>query len=216
VHRDIKPANIFVTKSGYTKLLDFGLARVRDGNISMIPTAHGTVMGTAGYMAPEQARGRVDDVDARTDLFSVGAVMFRAITGRRIHERATAFDTTIAAMKDPAPPLASLVADVEPLLAGVVDKALAFDKASRWASAREMFTALRQVYDQLAPAHPSAARLPMQTPGAAPQSNRAAEPSLVISVTFGDNHDEAIAREKQRVREIAESLTVFVEPHDKS
>ena len=71
------------------KLLDFGLARVRDGTISLIPTAQGTVMGTAGYMAPEQARGKIDDVDARSDLFSVGAVMFKAMTGRRIHEKPT-------------------------------------------------------------------------------------------------------------------------------
>ena len=57
VHRDLKPANVFVTRAGHAKLLDFGLARIRDGAISLIPTAQGVVMGTAGYMAPEQARG---------------------------------------------------------------------------------------------------------------------------------------------------------------
>jgi serine/threonine-protein kinase len=209
VHRDIKPGNIFVTKGGYTKLLDFGLARIRDGNISLIPTAHGTVMGTAGYMAPEQARGKVDEVDARTDVFSVGAVMFRALTGRRIHEKATAFDTTLAAMKDPAPLLASLVPDIDPLLAAVVDKALSFDKTARWATAREMFDALRSVYDQSGAQRGSQGAIPTST------VPRITEPSLVISVAFGDHHDEVLERERRRIREVAESLTVFVEPDPK-
>src|SRR3984957_19379877 len=92
VHRDLKPANVFVTKAGHAKLLDFGLARIRDGALSLIPTAQGVVMGTAGYMAPEQARGTPDQVDPRTDLFAVGAVVFRAVSGKRIHERQNAVD----------------------------------------------------------------------------------------------------------------------------
>ncbi len=220
VHRDVKPGNIFVTKGGYVKLLDFGLARVRDGSKSFVPTAQGTVMGTAGYMAPEQARGKVDEVDARTDLFSVGAVMFRALTGRRVHEKATAVDTTIASMKDPAPLLASVLPAIDPVLAAVVDKALAFDKASRWTTARQMFDALRKAYEgarafggalpAARAAQPSAVTVDAMIP--------VDESSLIIDVAFGENHDLAIARELQRTREVAQalsSLTVFVEPDRK-
>jgi serine/threonine-protein kinase len=217
IHRDIKPANVFVTKGGYAKLLDFGLARVRDGSISLIPTAEGVVMGTAGYMAPEQARGKTDEVDHRTDIFSLGAVMFRALSGRRVHEKANAFDTTMAAMTDPAPLLASVLQGAPPLLCAVVDRALAFDKNSRWGTAREMFDALRAAYEEARGRRPP---LPPPRP-AAPSAVTIdvpisiEEPSLVVDVAFGDRHDEAIARERQRTREVIEglsSLSIVVAP----
>jgi serine/threonine-protein kinase len=211
VHRDIKPANIFVTAGGYAKLLDFGLARVRDGSISLVPTAQGIVLGTAGYMAPEQARGKTDEVDHRTDLFSLGAVMFRALTGRRVHEKATAFDTTMAAMTEPAPPLATMLPGARPRLVTVVDRALAFDKNDRWGTAREMFDALRAAYDETRglppvlppprPAVPSAVTIDL------PISIE--EPSLVVAVAFGERHDEAIAREGARRREVIDGLSTL-------
>jgi len=209
IHRDLKPGNVFVTKGGHAKLLDFGLARVRDGSISLIPTAQGTVMGTAGYMAPEQARGKMDEIDARSDLFSVGAVMFKAMTGRRIHEKPTAFDITMASMTDRAPPLASVLPGARPLLCGAVDRALAFDKKDRWGSAREMFGALRAAYEE------SRAR-PPPMPTTRPQMPSAEsidipisveEPSLVIDVAFGEHHDSAVARERARTREVIEGLS---------
>ena len=209
IHRDLKPANVFVTKGGHAKLLDFGLARVRDGSISLIPTAQGTVMGTAGYMAPEQARGKMDELDARSDLFSVGAVMFKAMTGRRIHEKPTAFDITMASMTDRAPPLASVLPGARPLLCGAVDRALAFGKTDRWGSALEMFGALRAAYEE------SRAR-PPPMPTTRPQMPSAEsidipisveEPSLVIDVAFGEHHDSAVARERARTREVIEGLS---------
>jgi serine/threonine-protein kinase len=209
VHRDIKPANVFITKAGYAKLLDFGLARVRDGSASLIPTAQGIVMGTAGYMSPEQAKGKTDELDHRTDLFSLGAVLFRAITGRRIHEKATNFDTTIAAMTEPAPPLASLVPGARPLLVQAVDRALAFDKEARWATAREMFDALRAAYDE-SRGRTTAPSLTESVPPSAVTIDlpiSIEEPSLVVDVAFGDHHDEAIARERQRTREVIEGLS---------
>ncbi len=219
VHRDIKPANIFVTRGGYAKLLDFGLARVRDGSISLIPTAQGIVMGTAGYMAPEQARGKTDEVDHRTDIFSLGAVMFRALTGRRVHEKATAFDTTMAAMTEPAPPLATALPGARPLLVTAVDRALAFDKNARWPSAREMFDALRAAFEETrgrAPALPlPPARDPMPSAVTIDVPISIEEPSLVVDVAFGDHHDEAIARERQRTREVIDglsSLSILVSP----
>jgi serine/threonine-protein kinase len=167
----------------------------------MTPTAVGIVMGTAGYLAPEQARGQPDQIDARTDLFAVGAVLFRALSGKRIHEQANAFDMMFAAMKDPAPSLATVLPGAAPALLSAVDRALAFDKQSRWQSAREMFDALGVAYreDQARPA--GAAPTPSGAPPA-PES-----PSLVVEVTFGGVHDEALERERQRTREVVEGLS---------
>jgi serine/threonine-protein kinase len=210
VHRDIKPANVFVTKQGHAKLLDFGLARIRDGAISLIPTAQGVVLGTAGYMAPEQARGTPDQVDARTDLFSVGAVMFRALSGRRIHEAQTPLDMTLAAMKDPAPSLTAVLTGAGPLLVAAVDKALAFDKAARWQDARAMFEALHGAFDeqrQRRPPLPPARAAQVSAPTLDLPVHYDDEPSLVVDVAFGEQHDEALHRERQRTREVIEGLS---------
>ncbi|HEX3771577.1 MAG TPA: serine/threonine-protein kinase [Polyangiaceae bacterium] len=206
IHRDIKPANVFVTKTGHTKLLDFGLARIRDGNKSLIPTAVGVVMGTAGYMAPEQARGQTDQIDARTDVFSVGAVLFRSISGRRVHEKQNAFDMTLAAMKDPAPPFASVFPQAGHYLASVIDRSLAFEKDKRWQSAEEMFGALRVAYDEFM-SPPSSIR-PVDVPVDIPLTFEGdGSPSLVVDVAFGAEHDETMERERARTREIAEGLS---------
>jgi serine/threonine-protein kinase len=200
IHRDLKPANIFVTKTGHAKLLDFGLARIRDGALSLIPTAVGVVMGTAGYMAPEQARGHTDQIDARSDVYSVGAVLFRTISGRRVHEKPTPFDMTVAAMKDPAPSLATVAPHAGPQLVTAVDRALAYEKGERWQTARAMFEALRAAYDELNEAEPSSRSVdvPLQFDDAS---------SLVVDVAFGAEHDEAVARERARTREVIESLS---------
>ncbi|HTB73019.1 MAG TPA: serine/threonine-protein kinase [Polyangiaceae bacterium] len=202
VHRDLKPGNIFVTRTGHAKLLDFGLARIRDGALSLIPTAVGTVMGTAGYMAPEQARGQQDQIDARSDIFAVGAVLFRAISGRRVHEKATAFDMTVAAMKDPAPSLSTVAPGAGPELVAAVDRALAFDKQRRWQTARAMFEALRGAYDELTHVGPPSRSIdvPLTFEGDG-------APSLVVDVAFGAEHDDAVARERARTREVIESLS---------
>ena len=212
VHRDIKPANIFVTKTGHAKLLDFGLARIRDGAISLIPTAQGVVMGTAGYMAPEQARGASDQVDARTDIFAVGAVVFRAISGRRIHEKQTAFDMTVAAMKEQPASLATVLPGFAPLLVAAIDRALAFERAARWQSARDMFEALRAAYDEQRQRPP-----PLQAAASSSRSSTGSfeipvdcagdEPSLVVDVAFGEQHEDALARERERTREVIEGIS---------
>ena len=211
VHRDIKPGNVFVTRAGHAKLLDFGLARIRDGTLSLVPTAAGIVLGTAGYMSPEQARGVNEDLDGRSDLFAVGALVFRAIVGRPVHDKSSHFDTVIAAMNEPAPPFASIFPEAGPLLASAMDRALAFAKQDRWPTARLMSGALRAAYDEARRKPPPLpARSTPATPPEEPEPSIAFElveaPSLVIDVAFGDHRAEAIEQERRRTREVVEEI----------
>ena len=143
VHRDVKPANLFLTRRGELKLLDFGVARVRDAATSQA-TQTGSVMGTAGFMAPEQALGKMDDVDASTDVWAVGATVFNLASGRCVHEGDNAQETVVLAATRPAPSLETVVPDAPPAVVQVIDCALAFDRAGRWPSALAMREAIRE------------------------------------------------------------------------
>jgi eukaryotic-like serine/threonine-protein kinase len=148
VHRDIKPDNLFLTGAGELKVLDFGIARLRElGSASATTT--GATMGTPAFMPPEQASGRWSLVDGRSDLWAVGATMFTLLTGRTVHEAATVQLILAAAMTQPARPLASVM-PTAPRLAAVIDTALAFDVAARWPSARAMQQAVRAARAELA------------------------------------------------------------------
>jgi eukaryotic-like serine/threonine-protein kinase len=146
VHRDIKPDNVFITLSGSIKLLDFGIARLREISAPASSTRTGAVMGTPAYMAPEQARARWDDVDARTDLWSVGATMFKLITGRPVHEAETINEQLLSAMTNRAPSIGTLAPGLPIPVIEVIDRALAFDKADRWPDAGTMQAAVRAAY----------------------------------------------------------------------
>jgi serine/threonine protein kinase len=133
VHRDLKPENLFWTDQGLVKVLDFGIARLREENSRKTQT--GMVMGTPAFMAPEQAMGRWNDVDARTDLWAVGATAFTLLTGLPVHEAETAGEMLVAAATRPARSLARVLNGAPFALVALVDRALAYERDNRFPDA---------------------------------------------------------------------------------
>jgi serine/threonine-protein kinase len=144
VHRDLKPANLFLTLDGSIKVLDFGIARLRDSlGSNEHATRTGTLMGTPAFMAPEQAQAIAAEIDGQTDLWAVGATMYTLMSGHLVHDGDNSSQLLIRAGTSRAGPLSAVAPKAEPAIAAVVDKALTFEKSGRWPSAHAMRDALQ-------------------------------------------------------------------------
>lgn len=157
IHRDIKPENIMVRNDGYVKVLDFGLAKPTERNSSAINSeaetralAHtdpGTIMGTVSYMSPEQAKG--GDVDARTDIWSLGVVLYEMVTGALPFTGATPSHVIVSLLEKEPPPLAAHVADVPEALELIIDEALRKDREERTQTAKQLLASLRRLKQRI-------------------------------------------------------------------
>src|SRR6266540_2600108 len=159
VHRDLKPENLFVTKDGHLKILDFGLAKrveaVTPGKETSAPTGSGhtepgTVMGTAGYMSPEQVKGL--PVDYRSDIFSLGAILYELLSGKKAFKRDTSAEAMAAIMRDEPPELSESGRNISPALDRVVRHCLEKDPERRFHSAHDLAFDLEALSDVSAPA----------------------------------------------------------------
>jgi len=156
IHRDIKPENIMLRPDGYVKVLDFGLAKLSEqvspavaaeAPTIQVRTGSGIVIGTAGYMSPEQARGL--SVDHRSDIFSLGAVIYEMVTRRKPFEGETPSDTLAAILKTEPPPLPRVVPGVPAELARIVNKSLRKDREERYQVVKDLWLDLKALKQEL-------------------------------------------------------------------
>jgi len=147
VHRDIKPENVFLTTDGRVRLLDFGIARIESAKRTHA-TEPGTTLGTPAFMSPEQALGHWQELDGRSDLWSLGATMYLLLSGQPVREPGTVTEQLLGAMTRPVPSLGEVSALPRSVIT-VVDRALAFDREARYPDARSMQLAVRALQDEL-------------------------------------------------------------------
>jgi Tol biopolymer transport system component/predicted Ser/Thr protein kinase len=156
VHRDLKPENVIVSKDGFVKILDFGLAKLTQqttSDASNLPTMAepatrpGTVLGTVGYMSPEQASGQ--PVDFRSDQFSFGSILYEMATGKRAFQKATGVETMSAIIREEPEPIARANPAAPAPLRWIVERCLAKDPDERYASTRDLARDLRSIRDHL-------------------------------------------------------------------
>ncbi len=143
VHRDLKPGNVFITTDKQLKLLDFGTARIFDRAGTSKLTAQGLVLGTPSFMSPEQAKGIREEVDAQSDVWSLGAMLFTLLSGELVHEGVDDHRRLLNAAMTPARSLASVAPSIDARVITVIDRALMAAKRERWPDVKSMRAAFR-------------------------------------------------------------------------
>jgi len=214
IHRDIKPENIMLRPDGYVKVLDFGLAKlieasspksIAEAPTRRVQTGSGIVLGTVGYMSPEQARGLT--IDARSDVFNLGVVIYEMVSGQKPFDGETSSDVLAAILKTEPPPLTHFAPEAPTELSRIVNKALRKDREERYQVIKDMMLdlkSLREEVDFQAKLDRSAA--PDKTPGISDASNQS---QRLTTQKESSSTDEI----KTAVSTITHSLSVEIKRH---
>jgi serine/threonine protein kinase len=185
VHRDIKPDNVFLTKNGAIRILDFGIARLREAATSGSTTRSGHSVGTPAYMAPEQALGHTKKLGPHSDVWSVGATMFTLLTGKFVHQAESVSELLIRAATQPVKPIEDAVPGIPLPLAKVINKSLAFEIADRYPTAdamrRDLMAALSSTQARVRASSPQFAEESSPTDEEIERANTEPPPPMPVS-----------------------------------
>src|SRR5688572_15022783 len=214
IHRDIKPENIMLRPDGYLKVLDFGLAKLSEPEAATVlaeaptrpvKTGSGIIMGTAGYMSPEQARGR--DVDARSDIFSLGAVIYEMVAHRRPFEGESPTDILAAILKTEPAPLSHVARQAPAELVRIVNKSLRKDREERYQVVKDLLLDLKSLKQEL----DFQAKLKQSTP----RNEQVDEstPTALINQAATDGMPASTVTKTAGVPTLSQSLSIEIKRH---